>query len=113
MALSFLDEEICAVYTSTKTKTIGEAKEEYYSLKKYGFDLIENEGKRYLPTPLLANLFYRCHANDLLYNGMDFCLSSLVQSNALMCANQSHFATKGKFAALEGTDAIAYDPIGD
>lgn len=102
-----------AVHGSKSSKYIGERKKEVYDLAKYNIDIVENDGHCYAPTAFLANTYYRWNANDFAYNGLDFYFSSVVSAGLLSTINASFYATKDRFMALEGVDAVAYDPIGE
>ena len=101
-----------AVQGSDKTKVIGTVAPEVYDAKKYGFDFVESEGKCYAPTTLLSNFFYRWTGVDLAYNGFDYYMSSAI-TGAIPVISRSFYSTNKKFAAQDGIDAIAYDPIGE
>ena len=109
------DEDLGAVHGSKKTRFIDlkNTPKEIYNLKDYGFDFVEKDGKCYGPTPLLSTLFYRDFPTDLLYNGMDFYVSAMVQNPNLMPIQYSFYATNKKFLALEGSEASSYEPIGE
>ena len=102
-----------AVHASDKTKYVTEKKPEVYNLKKYNIDAISQDDKCFLPTQFLANFFYRWNGSDVLYNGMDFYLSAGLMNNMLPVLNQSYFANKLTFQALEGVDATSTTPLND
>ena len=107
------DDPTAAVHPSNKTKAIGERKIEVYDGTKYHFDFLEKDGKCYAPTTLLSNLWYRWLASDLLYNGYDYYLSTVVSAGVLPAINRSFYSTNKKFAAVQDADAVSYAPVGE
>ena len=102
----------CAVHTSSATKYVGQPKAEVYHVGDYNFDIVEKEGKCYVPTQLLSNFQFRYLAPDIVYNGSDFYFSSgLVGNNPIVL--QSFYASNKTFAVAEDKDAQSYTPIGD
>ncbi|MBQ7250645.1 MAG: hypothetical protein IJS37_04815 [Bacilli bacterium] len=77
--------EDSSVHASDKTKVHGEYKDEVYDLKKYHFDLVEQDDKVYVPFQLFANLIFRTNGADILYNGHDYFLSTLSGPNQATC----------------------------
>ncbi|MCR5348096.1 MAG: hypothetical protein K6E59_00580 [Bacilli bacterium] len=102
-----------AVHPGKSSKYLGERKKEVYELSKYNIDIVENDGHCYVPTAFLANTYYRWIGNDLAYNGLDYYLSGVLASGTISVINASFYATKDRFMALEGVDAVAYDPVGE
>ncbi len=103
----------CSVQASKASRFLGERKDEVYDGKKWNFDFIEKDGKCYAPAQLLTNTYYRWVGADLAYNGMDYYFSTLIVAGAIPAISQSYYATNRRFAALQGKEAIAYDPQGD
>ena len=65
-----------AVHISDKTKLHGSYKDEVYDLKKYHFDLVEQDDKLYVPFQLFANVLTRTIGADIIYNGHDYFLTT-------------------------------------
>ena len=105
------DQELGAVIVSPSSKYHGQLKPEVYDLTPYGFDCVEQDGKCYVPIQLLSNIYYRWNATDILYNGYDFYFSPFVSSGSVPVIAQSFYANKGRFAALEGVDAVEAKPL--
>lgn len=97
------ESEDAAMHPSEATKIHGEKKAEVYDLSKYNFDCIESEGKCYVPTQLLSNLFYRWNTEDWLYNGSDFYFASIIRYASFPVVVRSYYANANKFLAL-GTE---------
>lgn len=100
-----------AVHASDKSKWIGNHGPEVYDGKEYGFDFIEQDGKCYLPTQLLANLFYRTGGNDLVYNGFDYYYSAVVSSGGVPAAVKSFYSSKLRFMAKSDAEATSVTPL--
>ena len=101
-----------AVHGTSATKIIGQPRTEVYHVGDYNFDIVEKEGKCYVPMQLIANVGFRYLAPDIIYNGSDFYFSSgLVGNNPVVL--QSFYASNMRFAAAEDNDAKSYAPIGD
>lgn len=67
---------------SEKTKVYredGSAVPEYetYDFKKYGFDIVQKDGKYYAPFEMLSKIVFRDVGIDLAYNGKEFYLNQL------------------------------------
>ena len=107
------DNPDCAVAPSKSTRYIGEKKPVTYDLTKWSFDIIEKEWKCYAPVQVLSTIFHSFSGVDLLYNGYDYYLGAVVSSGAVSVINRSYYATKGRFAAMIGTDAIEATPVGN
>ena len=107
------DDNGSSVHTSPSSKYLQERKDEVYDAKKWNFDFIEKDGKCYGPAQLLTNTYYRWVGTDLAYNGMDFYFATAITAGAIPAVSQSYYATNRRFAALQGKEAIAYDPQGD
>ena len=108
------ESEEAAVKPSEKTKVVnGEIKPEVYNAGDYGIDFVEKDGKCYVPTNFLSNMYYRWMGNDIVYNGYDFYLSSVVSGGASAIINQSYYASNARFATFQGEDATSVTPVGE
>lgn len=74
-----------SVHGSEYTRTYGDNVEEVYDLREYHMDLVEADGKVYVPFQLFSNLLLRTLGADTIYNGHDYFLSSLSGVNQASC----------------------------
>ena len=72
------DSEVSAVHTSINSHNLDGFDDEVYRFKEYGFDFVDQDNHCYVPAQLIANIIFRNLNFDLVYNGIDFYLSSLV-----------------------------------
>ena len=107
------DEDIAAVHTSKSTKIHGKHEAEVYSLSKYNIDIVEQDEKCYCPVQFIANFYYRDLGMDILYNGMDYYIGSVVSNALIPSVVQSYFATDKRFMVSSNAEATSYAPAKD
>lgn len=81
------DGNLSCVRPSAQSKVVGQFQDEIYDLKKYHVDIVEAEGKLYLPFQFLATVTLRDMPFTAFYNGVDFYLSNEVSANATLKAS--------------------------
>lgn len=104
-----------AVHTSGNTTRIGEIHDEVFDMAKYGFDMVEEEGKLYFPYHPVSSTLTRNNAFDFLYNGSDFYLNSAFNaplSAFYPGALTSYYASEGEFVFANALYAQV-DPVGE
>lgn len=75
------------VHSSTKSKVLDAYKDEVYDLSKYHMDLVEAEGKVYVPFQLFDALALRTLGRSTVYNGVDYYASTYLNSLPIMKAS--------------------------
>lgn len=91
------------VHGSVRSQYLGEFKNEVYDLDDYGMDIVENEGKVYMPAQWLSNLFLRGLGVDIVYNGNDFFSSASVGTYSGSPATEGSFRSGNNTFEVNGT----------
>ena len=98
-----------SVHPSHKTVNHGEYEDEVYDLREYDMDLVEMDGKAFVPMQFFANMIFRGLGADMLYNGHDYFLtgSNSVAFASCYTANDTFRYGSEVFSPLENV------PVGE
>lgn len=102
-----------SVQGSNQSKYLGTFKEENYDLDDYKMDIIELDGKVYMPAQMLSNIFFRGYPSDLVYNGNDFFLSSSVDASSTYANLAGSFRSSNNTFEINQVLYSPADPIGN
>lgn len=103
--------DISLVHATNRSKYMGEFQEEVYDLDDYNMDIVELNGKVYMPAQLLSNTCFRGLSTDFVYNGNDFFLSSSVSGGTGYPQIEGSFRSSNNTFEIEGVLYKSVTPL--